>query len=97
MLYVSDHGESLGEKGLYLHGMPYMMAPPEQTHVPMALWLSKSLQSQRGWDGACLQKQAAQALSHDHYFHSLLSLAQVKTRWQKTELDLFAACKEPAA
>jgi lipid A ethanolaminephosphotransferase len=97
MLYVSDHGESLGEKGLYLHGMPYMMAPPEQTHVPMALWLSKSLQSQRGWDGACLQKQAAQALSHDHYFHSVLSLAQVKTRWQKTELDLFAACKKPAA
>jgi len=97
LLYVSDHGESLGEKGLYLHGMPYMMAPQEQTHVPMALWLSKSLQTQRGWDGACLQKQAAQALSHDHYFHSVLSLAQVKTRWQKTELDFFAACKGSAA
>ncbi|MCO4088096.1 MAG: phosphoethanolamine--lipid A transferase [Limnohabitans sp.] len=97
MLYVSDHGESLGEKGLYLHGMPYMMAPQEQTHVPMALWMSKSLQTQRGWDGACLQKQSIQALSHDHYFHSVLSLAQVKTRWQKTELDFLAACKRPAA
>jgi lipid A ethanolaminephosphotransferase len=97
MLYVSDHGESLGEKGLYLHGMPFMMAPQEQTHVPMALWLSKSFQSQRGWDRTCLQKQADQALSHDHYFHSVLSLAQVKTRWQKTELDFLAACKGPAA
>jgi lipid A ethanolaminephosphotransferase len=92
MLYVSDHGESLGEKGLYLHGMPYMMAPKEQTHVPMALWLSKPLQSQLGWDGACWKKQAAEAVSHDHYFHSVLTLAQVKTRMHKPELDVFSAC-----
>lgn len=92
MLYVSDHGESLGEKGLYLHGMPYVMAPQEQTHVPMALWLSKPLQSQLGWDGACWQKQVAEPISHDHLFHSVLTLAQVKTRWQKPELDVFAGC-----
>ena len=92
MLYVSDHGESLGEKGLYLHGMPYMMAPREQTHVPMALWLSKSLQTQLGWDGTCWQKQVTEPVSHDHYFHSVLSLAQVKTRWHKPELDMFRAC-----
>ena len=29
LIYVSDHGESLGEKGLYLHGAPYFMAPDE--------------------------------------------------------------------
>jgi lipid A ethanolaminephosphotransferase len=92
MLYVSDHGESLGEKGLYLHGMPYMMAPKEQTHVPMALWLSKPLQSQLGWDSACWKKQMAEPISHDHLFHSVLTLAQVKTRWQKPELDVFAGC-----
>ncbi len=92
MLYLSDHGESLGEKGLYLHGMPYMMAPKEQTHVPMALWLSKPLQSQLGWDGACWKKQTAEPISHDHLFHSVLTLAQVKTRWQQPELDVFAAC-----
>ena len=97
MLYVSDHGESLGEKGLYLHGMPFMMAPKEQTHVPMALWLSKPMQSQLGWDGACWKKQVAEAVSHDHYFHSVLTLAQVKTRMHKPELDVFSACaKRPA-
>ena len=97
MLYVSDHGESLGEKGLYLHGMPYVMAPKEQTHVPMALWLSKPMQSQLGWDGACWKKQVAEAVSHDHYFHSVLTLAQVKTRMHKPELDVFSACaKRPA-
>ena len=92
MLYVSDHGESLGEKGLYLHGMPYMMAPKEQTHVPMVMWLSKPLQSQLGWDSACWKKQANDAVSHDHFFHSVLTLAQVKTRWHKPELDVFSAC-----
>lgn len=92
MLYLSDHGESLGEKGLYLHGMPYMMAPKEQTHVPMALWLSKPLQSQLQWDDHCWKKQTAEPISHDHLFHSVLTLTQVKTRWQQPELDVFAAC-----
>jgi lipid A ethanolaminephosphotransferase len=92
MLYVSDHGESLGEKGLYLHGMPYMMAPKEQTHVPMVMWLSKPLQSQLGWDSACWKKQVSEQISHDHFFHSVLTLTQVKTRWQKPELDVFAGC-----
>ena len=43
MLYVSDHGESLGENGLFLHGMPYAVAPKEQTHVPMILWVPEGL------------------------------------------------------
>jgi lipid A ethanolaminephosphotransferase len=92
MLYVADHGESLGEKGLYLHGMPYLMAPKEQTHVPMVMWLSKPLQSQLQWDAHCWKKQAYAPISHDHLFHSVLTLAQVKTRWQKPELDIFAGC-----
>lgn len=92
MVYLSDHGESLGEKGLYLHGMPYSMAPKEQTHVPMVVWLSSALQQQRGWRMSCLQSQSDKALSHDHLFHSMLGLAQVDTRVAKPELDLFAAC-----
>ena len=92
MLYVSDHGESLGEKGLYLHGMPYMMAPKEQSHVPMVFWLSKPLQSLLQWDAHCWKRMAAEPISHDHLFHSVLTLAQVKTKWQQPELDIFAGC-----
>jgi lipid A ethanolaminephosphotransferase len=92
LMYVSDHGESLGEKGLYLHGMPYSIAPKEQTHVPMVVWLSKPLQRERDWRMACLQDQSAKPLSHDHVFHSVLGLTQVTTRLAKPELDLFAAC-----
>ena len=92
MLYVSDHGESLGEKGIYLHGMPYMMAPKEQTHVPMVMWLSKPLQSQLKWDAHCWKKHASAPMSHDHLFHSVLTLVEVKTRVQQPELDIFAGC-----
>jgi lipid A ethanolaminephosphotransferase len=92
LMYLSDHGESLGEKGLYLHGMPYSMAPREQIHVPMLVWLSKPLQRQRGWNMSCLQAQSGKALSHDNLFHSLLGLSQVSTRLAQPELDLFAAC-----
>ena len=92
MVYLSDHGESLGEKGLYLHGMPYSIAPKEQTHVPMVVWLSQALQKQRGWGMACLRQQSAKPLTHDHLFHSMLNLSQVSTRLVQPELDIFSAC-----
>lgn len=92
LMYMSDHGESLGEKGLYLHGMPYSMAPKEQTHVPMLVWLSKPMQRQRGWSMSCLQAQSGKALSHDNLFHSVLGLTQVSTRLVKPELDIFSTC-----
>ena len=92
LMYLSDHGESLGEKGLYLHGMPYRMAPREQTHVPLLAWVSKPMQQQRGWRMACLQAQADKPWSHDSLFHSMLGLSQVGTRLAKPELNIFAAC-----
>jgi len=92
LLYVSDHGESLGEKGLYLHGMPYSFAPKEQIHVPMLVWLSKPMQKLRGWNMSCLQAQSAKELTHDNLFHSVLGLSQVKTSLVKPELDIFSAC-----
>ena len=92
LIYISDHGESLGEKGLYLHGMPYSFAPKEQIHVPMVVWLSKPMQNMRGWRMDCLQAQSAKALTHDNLFHSVLGLSQVKTSLAKPELDIFTAC-----
>jgi lipid A ethanolaminephosphotransferase len=93
LLYVSDHGESLGEKGLYLHGMPYRMAPEEQTHVPMALWLSAPLQQRLDLRPDCLRSRAAHPLSHDNLFHTMLDLAQVRTAVHKPALDVLAGCR----
>ena len=95
LVYVSDHGESLGEKGLYLHGMPYRMAPTEQTHVPMLAWASKSLQQTQGLRLECLKGQAAQPWSHDNLFHTMLGLARVGTTALDGKLDMLAPCTGP--
>jgi lipid A ethanolaminephosphotransferase len=92
MLFVSDHGESLGENGLYLHGAPYAIAPDEQTHVPMLLWTSARFAARRRLDLDCVRRGADRPLSHDHFFHSVLALADVRTVARKPALDLFAGC-----
>jgi hypothetical protein len=91
MLYVSDHGESLGENGLYLHGIPYAIAPQVQTHVPMITWLSAELAAATRVDQACLRARSAEKLSHDNLFHSMLGLLDVQTSVYRPERDLFAA------
>ena len=95
LLYVSDHGESLGEHGLYLHGMPYAIAPREQTHVPMVVWLSPEFERSAGIDDDCLRGVAANPASHDNLFHSVLGLLDVETSVYRTEQDLFSVCRAP--
>jgi lipid A ethanolaminephosphotransferase len=92
LVYVSDHGESLGEKGLYLHGMPYAMAPKEQTNVPMAVWFSTPMLNHLGWDQSCWLGHASQPVTHDNLFSSMLSLANVQTHLYKPQLNVFSAC-----
>ena len=93
VIYVSDHGESLGEKGLFLHGMPYAIAPGEQTRVPMVMWFSGGMQRALNLDTACLSKRARQSAAHDHLFHSVLGMLDVKTSLYEPELDLLAGCR----
>lgn len=90
LLFVSDHGESLGENGLYLHGFPYAFAPREQTHVPMVLWMSETMQREDHVDYEKLRAAAGDMeLSHDHLFHSVLGLVEIDTELYDRELDLF--------
>ncbi len=92
MVYLSDHGESLGEKGLYLHGMPYAIAPEEQTRVPMVMWFSPQFAADRGIDLTCLRQRAQQRTDQDNLFPSVLGLMQVGTSVYARERDLFAGC-----
>ncbi|WP_227518113.1 sulfatase-like hydrolase/transferase, partial [Acinetobacter baumannii] len=75
--YLSDHGESTGEHGLYLHGSPYAIAPSQQTHVPMIMWFSESWKQHNLAQVNCLSQQTKQKLSQDNLFPSLLSLLDV--------------------
>ena len=97
MIYVSDHGESLGENGLYLHAAPWFMAPPEQTHVPMIVWFSEPFKKDEGLDIACLKDKRADALSHDNLFHSVLGAMQVETKVYNPLLDITHSCRKPDA
>ncbi|MEH3085952.1 MAG: phosphoethanolamine--lipid A transferase [Xylophilus ampelinus] len=93
MLYLSDHGESLGEYGLFLHGLPYALAPEVQKHVPMVLWLGDGFARRQGLDRGCIRAKRDEALTHDNLFHTVLGTLDVGTPTYRPALDAFAACR----
>ena len=96
MLYFSDHGESLGEKNMYLHGAPYIFSPEEQRKVPMMLWMSDNFSQRFHFDRSCLAARSSQQFSHDNVFHSTLGMLNVSTAVYNPKLDLFHACIDDA-
>lgn len=94
LLYVSDHGESLGENNIYLHGLPYFIAPDYQTKVPFIMWLSGSLIKADNIDMLKLQNEAENVqASHDNVFHTMLNLLKIKSKTYDEKLDLIKAAK----
>lgn len=93
VVYASDHGESLGENGLFLHGIPYAIAPKEQTQVPMVMWFSPGMRQSLSLNEACLRQRATQPSSHDYLFHTMLGLLNVTTSVYEAPLDLLKACR----
>jgi lipid A ethanolaminephosphotransferase len=93
MTYVSDHGESLGERGLFLHGVPHAFAPREQVEVPMFWWIPEA--SARGLrvDLGCLRERADRPSGHDDLYHSLVGLLEIETPRYKARRDVFAGCR----
>jgi lipid A ethanolaminephosphotransferase len=85
MVYLSDHGESLGEAGLYLHGLPYLIAPDTQTHVPLILWFGSN---NRDVDVDAVRQLRDLPLSHDNLFHTLLGLFEVGTEIYDADKDI---------
>lgn len=96
MVYVSDHGESLGENGLYLHGMPYGLAPNEQTAVPMLFWMSREVATAWDLDANCTRRQLNNRLTHDSLYHSTIGLMGVTTSIYRPEEDVFSPCRRLA-
>ncbi len=92
MIYLADHGESLGENNIYLHGLPYAIAPDVQKQVPWITWLSASFATRSKVDVACLRGRANEPASHDFYFHSVLGLLGVQTSVYRKDWDVYAPC-----
>ncbi|QEA12138.1 phosphoethanolamine transferase [Comamonas flocculans] len=95
MLYLSDHGESLGEYGLFLHGMPYGIAPDAQKHVPMIGWFSAPLRARLSLSTDCLRAGLDQRLTHDHLYSSMLGALDLHSPSYQRALDVLAPCRKP--
>lgn len=93
MMYVSDHGESLGENGLYLHGMPYAIAPKEQKKVPFVLWFSDKTLKDGHIDISCLKNGSFNNVSHDNFFHTVLGLSETDSKLYDKNLDVLLKCR----
>lgn len=85
MMYISDHGESLGENGVYLHGLPYMMAPKEQKEVPLIMWFGGNMEKETNY--VLLRKKINEPLSHDNVFHTILGMMEIKSSAYDPSLD----------
>ncbi|WP_428539916.1 phosphoethanolamine transferase [Profundibacter sp.] len=96
MFYMSDHGESLGENGIYLHGTPYFMAPDTQTRVPMILWFSDAYKKAFGLDQACMDSRAKQPATHENMFHTILGMMDITTSERLPKLDVTSNCRTAA-
>lgn len=79
MLYASDHGESLGENGIYLHGLPKKIAPKEQTNFAMVLWISDQMIKNQNINLSMIKNKFTKELNHDYLSHTLLNLFKVQT------------------
>ena len=85
MFYVSDHGESLGEHGIYLHGLPYILAPETQLHIPAIMWVGKKF---NGFNTVYLKKIRNKKYSHDNIFHTILGLLGIRTSVYDSSMDI---------
>ncbi|MGJ7582842.1 phosphoethanolamine transferase [Variovorax sp. RHLX14] len=93
MLYLSDHGESLGEFGVFLHGLPYQIAPEVQKHIPLVTWIDPDLQARGLLSTACLNADRNTALTHDNLYHTVLGMVDVTTPSYQRPLDALAKCR----
>lgn len=93
MMYLSDHGESLGENDVYLHGADWDTAPSQQKHIPMLMWLSPGWVRDAGIRMTCLDQRRTQPASQDNLFHTLLGFFGARTSVYVPALDLLAGCR----
>ncbi len=97
LFYISDHGESLGENGKFLHSAPYDSAPDYQKHIPFLIWMPDNFAQDFNLNRNCLLQSKSQYRSQDNIFHSVLGLSGIKTSLYNPELDIFASCRNPVS
>jgi len=85
-IYISDHGESLGEYGLYLHGTPFSIAPEVQKNIPFIVWMSDSFKKSERARGQALDLNGP--YSQNNIFHTVMGAFDMHSPIYKPSLDL---------
>jgi lipid A ethanolaminephosphotransferase len=85
MLYMSDHGESLEENGIYLHAMPYQLAPSSQTNVPLIIWTGDHFD----FSASDIKRYRDKTVSQDDLFCSLMAVFEIQTTTCDARTNLF--------
>jgi len=85
LIYASDHGESLGENGLYLHGAPKRLASKEQLHVPALIWASDNLKQKRNFLDV---KNIDKKITHEFLRHTVMDFFNLKTDYFNPEKSM---------
>jgi lipid A ethanolaminephosphotransferase len=90
MIYMSDHGESLGEGGVYLHGLPYFMAPEAQKHIGSLMWFGNDelVNTDK------LKSYSDSEFSQDNLFSTLLGIFDVRTEVYEPSMDILKKARE---
>jgi lipid A ethanolaminephosphotransferase len=88
MFYVADHGESLGKNGIYLHGLPYLIAPDVQKHPAAVAWFGNDFDINK----TCAKNLANKPYSHDNIFSTILGVMGVKTKVYNPKEDMYLKC-----
>ena len=91
MIFISDHGESLGENKMFMHGLPMRLAPKVQYEIPFFVWTSKGF---RDYKPTSSKQDAPEgelpAVLEQHYiFHSVLNLLSIQSPAYKKDFDIF--------
>ena len=80
LIYISDHGESLGEYGFYLHGAPYFVAPKYQKEIPFIIWRSE--------EDTMDKVKTTGSFSHSNIFHTIIGALDIETKAYNKKLDV---------
>jgi lipid A ethanolaminephosphotransferase len=96
LLYTSDHGESTGEDGWYMHGLPKAFAPEDQVRVPFIAWFSPALEAAEKLDVDCVRRLRDRPYTHDNVFHSTIGLLDIETPAYDGAQDVFGSCRASA-
>lgn len=92
-IFMSDHGQSLGEDGIFMHSAPFDTAPVDQKNSAFFMWFSKDFLEEFNIDLNCLKNHKNDVFSQDNIFHSMLGLFNISSKFYQKDLDLFKICR----